>query len=165
MFSRLSKVAVLAAVLYKEASPANKQQQRRHQKSVPGAVDRTYLLADERLGIRGRLRLAEARYDDNKECELRLKQKEKFDQRHGSKLPELSVRDRILVRKGTTELSSVVTGPFRVVSIEFFQGLPKRIVYRDRGLRKAALQNVLKFCPRGDNFSERERSSIGSSTM
>ena len=64
-------------------------------------------------------------------------------------MPEIAAGDQILVRKGNSKQSFKVLGPFTVVRVQHYQGVPKRVEYIRRNKSEvAALKNVTKFRPR-----------------
>lgn len=108
-----------------------------------------YLPADDKFGIRNKVRLVERRFSSEEENLIREKQKNAYDRRVSDKIPEFSAGDEVLVRKGLGKLSEFL-GPFPVTRVEFRAGVPKRVVYVDGPTAKtAAIRNVFKFCPRG----------------
>ena len=117
----------------------------------------SYLPADDRLGIKNILRLTERRNSTEEENENRSRQKKNFNRRHASKLQNIAVGDQVLVRRGNTRQTSKFCGPFQVSGVEEIQGVLKRVIYSDGRDRKyAAISNVLKFHPRGDELSGEE---------
>ena len=115
------------------------------------------LPANEKLGIKRLLRLKERRKSAEEEFAARTKQKRGFDKRHSARIPEVDVGTEVFVRVGNT---SRYSGPYKVTAIQRIDGLPKRVSYVDeRNIEKTTtLKRILKFCPRGDNFFERESS-------
>ena len=89
-----------------------------------------------------------------------MRQKKSFDRRHSAKLPSLAVGDQVLVQKGNSKQFRSITGPFRVTDMKNVSGIPKRVTYEDRGVKVAALRNIVKFCPRRDSSFEGEGSDI-----
>ena len=114
------------------------------------------LPADDKLGLRRVLRLQEKRKTAEEERAMRERQKMNFDKRNSAKIPELAAGDEVFVRVGNT---TAYAGPFRVTGVQGFDGIPKRIAYRDaQGVEKTSpLKRVLKFSPgRDDIFSRGE---------
>lgn len=113
--------------------------------------------ADEKLGIKRLLQLQERRKSAKEEFEAKLKQKRGSNERHSARIPEAVVGTEMLLRVGNT---SKYSGPYRVTAVQRFDELPKRISDVDeRDIEKTTtLKRVMKFCPRGDDFFERESS-------
>ena len=112
--------------------------------------------------VQRHVRLSERRNSPETEERIRARQKRNFNKDHASKLPDISVGDKILVRSGNSKQNLKHSGPFRVTSIEYFQSVPKRFSYYEREVAKsAALKNVLRFHPRRDDSSRGESSGSG----
>jgi transposase InsO family protein len=110
-----------------------------------------YLPADDTLGVRRLLSLRERRKSPDEEHHSREKQKKNFDRRHTAKISDLVAGDKVLVKEGNT---LKYAGPFTITEVENFNGIPKRISYRNEGgvVKTSSLKRVFKYCPRSDNI-------------
>ena len=59
----------------------------------------------------------------------KLKQKRDYDKRHHRKFADFKVGDSILVRARLPPNNKKYAGPFEVVKVDSFEGVPKRFFY------------------------------------
>lgn len=111
-----------------------------------------YLPADDTLEIKTKLHLEETKKTAESQRKHRESLKRAFDKRHNNKIPNITLGDLVLIRKGYDSHSTKLLGPFKVTKTATKDGILKTIGYvtEDGVMEIAAISNVIPYIQRRD---------------